>query len=183
MIMPAITAFFLSNPGCGRTSILAIAPPKQEHRTAFAPPQVHDRDASAFSAAYSAHTLSYQCSNQVETVHCFHKKNQVETVFQDMQSRRVHAPIWNTVLSRYRVHMEPFSMQHCAVKPSPIHYISRVHPNVHELTNHILHPSPAPGLLSQGAPWKTLLRCCGMVSVSPTETTGSFRRIIWMGMT
>jgi hypothetical protein len=156
MIMPAVRAFFFVNFWLWVDIHFGQhPPPKQEHRIAFVPPQVHDSDASAFSAAYPADSLSYQCNNQVETVHCFHRKNQVETV-QDMQSRRVHAPTWNTVLSRYRVNMEPFSMQHCAVKPSPIHYISRVHPNVHQLTNQILHPSPAPGLLSQGTPWKTL---------------------------
>ena len=33
------------------------------------------------------------------------------------------------------------SMSHCALKPIGFHYISRDHPNAHELTNHILHPS------------------------------------------
>ena len=40
--------------------------------------------------------------------------------------------------------------------PALLHYISRDHPNAHELTNHIRHPSPEPGLRSPGA-------CRGMV--------------------
>ena len=35
--------------------------------------------------------------------------------------------------------------------PSQFRYISRDQPNAHELTNHILHPSPEPGLQSPGA--------------------------------
>ncbi len=42
--------------------------------------------------------------------------------------------------------------------PAPLHYISRDHPKAHELTNHIRHPSPEPGLLSPGAPGKWLRR-------------------------
>ena len=46
-------------------------------------------------------------------------------------------------LSCHSVHMEPFSMthnmSHCAFNPLSIHYILRDHPNIHELTNHILH--------------------------------------------
>ena len=59
-----------------------------------------------------------------------------------------------------------------------IHYISRDHPNAHELTNHIPHPSPAPGRRSPGAPGKTLRRWYGMVPVSPTGTTASFPRML-----
>ncbi len=62
--------------------------------------------------------------------------------------------------------------------PAPLHYISGDHPNAHELTNHILHPSLEPGLRSQGAPGKWLHRRCGIVPVSPTGTTGSLPRIL-----
>jgi hypothetical protein len=51
----------------------------------------------------------------------------------------------------YRVHMKPFRGLHRAVNPPAIHYISQDHPNVYELTNHILHQS-------LGAPGKTLRR-------------------------
>ena len=44
-----------------------------------------------------------------------------------------------------------------------IYYMSRDHPNAHELTNHIRHPSPAPGLRSPGAPRKVLRMRCGIV--------------------
>ncbi len=37
-------------------------------------------------------------------------------------------------------------------QPSQLHYISRDQPNAHELTNHIRHPSPEPGLQSPGTP-------------------------------
>ncbi len=66
------------------------------------------------------------------------------------------------------------------------HYISRDHPNAHELTNYILHPSPEPARRSPGrpgAPGKRLRRRYGMVPVSPTGTTCSFPRIHSMGMT
>ena len=102
--------------------------------------------------------------------HC--RKNQLEFA-QDKQGSREHAP--NMVMQRG--HMEPFSMWHLAPKPVRIHYISRDHPNAHELTNHILHPSPAPGRRSPGAPGKRLRRWCGIVPLSPTVTTGSFPRI------
>ncbi len=55
----------------------------------------------------------------------------------------------------------------------PFHYISRDQPKAHELTNHILQPSPAPGR-SPGAPGKTLRRWWEIVQVSPTGTTGIF---------
>ena len=67
--------------------------------------------------------------------------------------------------------------------PALLHYISRDHPNAHELTNHIRHPSPEPGLRSPGAPEKWLRRRCGIVPVSPTGTTGSLPRIYSTGMT
>ena len=67
--------------------------------------------------------------------------------------------------------------------PAPLHYLSRDHPNAHELTHHIRHPSPEPGLRSLGAPGKWLRRWCGIVPVSPTGTTGSLPRILWIGMT
>ena len=47
-----------------------------------------------------------------------------------------------------------------ALQSPEIYYRSRDHPNAHELTNHIRHPSPAPGLRSPGAPGKVLrMRC------------------------
>ncbi len=44
-----------------------------------------------------------------------------------------------------------------ALQSRGIYYMSRDHPNAHELTNHIRrHPSPAPCLRSPGAPGKAL---------------------------
>ena len=87
---------------------------------------------------------------------------------------------WN--LSPMRsVHMEPFSLLLRALESREIYYMSRDHPNAHELTNHIRHPSPAPGLRSPGAPEKASL--CGIVPVSPTGTKESLPRIFWMGTT
>ena len=104
-------------------------------------------------------------------MHC--RKNQVE-LLQGSQSRREHGP--NMVM--HRVHMEPFSRRLRALQSPEIHYMSRDHPNAHELTNHIRHPSPAPGLRSPGAPGKVLRMWCGIVPVSPTGTTGSLPRIL-----
>ncbi len=59
-------------------------------------------------------------------------------------------------------------------QPSQLHYISQDHHNAHELTNHIRHPSPEPGLLSPGAPGKWWHRWCGIVPVTPTGTNGIF---------
>ena len=50
------------------------------------------------------------------------------------------------------VHMEPFSTRLLAPQPLEIHYMSQDHPKAHELTNHILHPSPEPIWRSPGAP-------------------------------
>ena len=51
-----------------------------------------------------------------------------------------------------------------AACPCPIYYILRDHSKAHELTNHILHPSPAPGLRSPGAPGKKFQRNCSCVT-------------------
>ncbi len=59
-------------------------------------------------------------------------------------------------------------------QPSQLHNISQDHPNAHELTNHIRRPSPEPGLLSPGAPWKWWRRWFGIVPVLPTGTNGIF---------
>ncbi len=73
------------------------------------------------------------------------------------------------------------SMLQCSFNPIGFHYISRDQPKAHELTNHILHPSPEPSRRSPGAPAKQLRRRCRMVLVSPKETTGSFPKILSLG--
>ncbi len=53
-------------------------------------------------------------------------------------------------------------MLQCAFNPIGLHYISRDQHEAHELTNHILHPSPEPSRRSPGAPGKRLRMLCGM---------------------
>jgi hypothetical protein len=101
------------------------------------------------------------------------RKKRAESV-QHMQSRRYHGPN----MAMHRGHMEPFSMRRRALRPLKIHYMSRDHPKAHELTNHILHPSPAPCRRSPAAPGNVLRRWYGIVPVSPTGTTGSLPRIL-----
>ena len=84
-------------------------------------------------AAYSVHSLSYRCTAG---------RSKWQWYWTCMQAPN---------MVNYRAHMETFSMSHfmshsSIVNPPSIHYISRDHPNAHELTNHIPHPSPAPGL-------------------------------------
>jgi hypothetical protein len=94
------------------------------------------------------------------------RENQVESL-EYSKSRQQHDPN----LAMHRVHMEPFNMRLHALPFREKIYRSRDHPNDHELINHIRHPSPAPGLLSPGAPGKVLRTWCGIVPVSPTGTT------------
>ncbi len=68
------------------------------------------------------------------------------------------------------------SLLRYAFNPIGLDYISLDQPKAHELTNHILHPSPEPSRRSPGAPGKRLLMLCWMVPVSPTGTTGTFPR-------
>ncbi len=70
---------------------------------------------------------------------------------------------------------------HCAFNPIGLHYILQDQPKAHEVTNHILHPSPEPSLLSPGALVKRLCMLCGMVPVSQTGITGSFPKILFNG--
>jgi hypothetical protein len=92
---------------------------------------------------------------------------------------------WNKCYNSHNWYNSTYSVTvlQCAFTPFGVHYISRDQPKAHELTNHILHPSPEPSRRSPGAPSKRLRRRCGMVPVSPTGTTGSFPRILSMGMT
>ena len=110
-------------------------------------------------------------------------KNRMEFA-QGVQCKREHAPNM-AMMQRERAHMVPFSTWHPVLNPLSVYYISRDHPSAHELTNHIRHPSPAPGLRLPGAPGKTfkLRRWNGIVPVSPTGTTRSLSRILWMGIT
>ncbi len=68
------------------------------------------------------------------------------------------------VLSSWRVHMEPFSIWHDRHSNRRLHYISRDHPNAHELTYHIWHPSPESGLRS---PAPREIGFAGVIELSP----------------
>ncbi len=104
----------------------------------------------------------------ISAMHC--RKKRGESV-QHVQSRRPN-------MAMHRGHMEHFSMLRRALRPLKIHYMLRDHPKAHELTNHILHPSPAPCRRSPGEPENVFRRWYGMVPVSLTGTTGSLPRIL-----
>ena len=107
----------------------------------------------------------------ISAMHC--RKNRAESA-QHMQSRRLHGPN----MAMHGVCMEHLSMRWRALRPRKIHYMSCDHPKAHELTNHILHPSPAPSRRSPGAPENVLLRWYRIMPVTPMGTTGSFPRIL-----
>ncbi len=154
------------------TSFLADTPPKQALSTLFAPPQVNDTDATEphiRPKVYIGDALPEEPSGIVTA------RPELTT------ARAKHGDAWcsHGTFLHAAVHMEPFSKRLCALQPIELHYMSRdhpVHPKAHELTNHILHPSPAPGLRSPGAQGNVLRRWCwpGIVPVLPTGTTGGY---------
>ena len=153
---------------CWRTSILADTSPARACSTWLAPAQFHDR------LLADPHTRQ----TPAETPPLLEEPTRIGI---DPSERGGECPkhgasacSHGTFLHVARQTLKP---------PAPLHYISRDHPNAHELTNHIRHPSPEPGLRSPGAPEKWLRRWCGIVPVSPTGTTGSLPRILWIGMT
>ncbi len=155
---------------------LQVTPPTRAWGTLLAPAQFHNRSLP------DPDTWQAPAQICLKTLHCW--KNQLELALTH-QSAEESAP--KMVLWRH-CHMEPFwgflhVAQQTRRRPSQFHYISLDHPNAHELTNHILHPSPEPGLLSPGATGKWWHRWCGIVPVSPTGTTCSFPRILWIGIT
>ena len=112
---------------------MANIPPIQAQITVIDYLQGHDRNASEpiFGPQF------------ILQLHCW--KNQMEFAH-DIQGRGEHAP--NMVMQR--VQMQTIFMQQLLPKSCPLHYISLDHPKAHELTNHILQPSPEPGLRSPG---------------------------------
>ncbi len=92
---------------------------------------------------------------------------------------------WNKKYNHHNWYNSTHSVLLCAFTPIGVHYISRDQPKAHELTNHILHPSPessrrslqrSPGSLhaaGQGqpdTPSKRLHRLCGMIAVNPLNS-------------
>ena len=144
----------------------------------LAPPRNRRLALSLTPRSYTSGTLQRRIFGRMFILQMHCRENRLESS-EDSQSRRQHGPN----MAMRRVHMEPFSLRVRALQSREIYYRSRDHPNAHELTNHIRHPSPAPGLRSPGAPEKALRILCGIVPVSPTGTKESLPRIFWMGTT
>ena len=149
------------------TSFLADTPPKQALITMFAPPQDSGTDATEphiRPKVYIGEALPKEPSRIVTA----------------RPAPTIARPKYGDAGCSHGAFQPPFSTRLRAPQPLEIHYMSRDHPKAHELTNHILHPSPAPGLRSPpaGAPGNVLRRWCGIVQVSPTGTTGSLPRIL-----
>jgi hypothetical protein len=137
-----------------------IAPKKQAFSTVFDPPQLHERDATV--------------PNIRPTVYLYRSLPREPSRIVRGQPELTVAWPKHCVVSRFTWNLSPRLR---ALESREIYYMSRDHPNAHELTNHIRHPSPAPGLRSPGAPEKALRILCGIVPVSPTGTKGSLPRI------
>ncbi len=135
-------------------------PPGKVQSTIFAPPQEVNRGTTELHIRPKAYLTEAQQENP-----------------SDSGTGHIYPTGAGAKHVNYCVHTEPFSMfklhfmlhSHIAPStPTSIHYISRDHPNSHQLTNQIRHPSLEPGLRSPGALEKTLRRWYGIVSVSPT---------------
>ena len=141
---------------------MADNPKKQAFSIIFAPPKLHERDATEPNIrpnVYLADTLP----------------NESSRIVRGKPEQTVAWPKHGDAPCSHGTHLHA---RHLALQSCEIYYMSRDHPNAHEWTNHILHPSPAPGLRSPGAPEKVLRMRCGIVPVSPTGTTGSLPRIL-----
>ncbi len=132
---------------------------------------------------YHKNNNTYNSIIAIKAKNIFLRKSIVTARPEPTIARPKHGAAWcsHGTFLQAAVHMEPFSKRLRALQPLEIHYMSRDHSKAHELTNHILHPSPAPGMRSPGAPGNVLRRWCGIVPdlpVSPTGTTGSWPRIL-----
>ncbi len=147
------------------TSFLACTPPKPASSTVFDPPQVSDEDDTDphIRPKVSIRNALPEETSGIGTTHA----EQTIAWPKHGYASRSHG-----------------TFLHALARALKIHYMSSDHPKAHKLTNHILHPSPAPCLRSPGTPENVLRRSrwYGMVPVSPTGTQGSLPRILWMGM-
>ena len=143
-----------------------------------APPRNRRLALSLTPRSYTSGTLQRRIFGRMFILQMHCRENRLESS-EDSQSRRQHGPN----MAMRRVHIQPCALRVRALQSCEIYYRSRDHPNAHELTNHIRHPSPAPGLRSPGAPGKALRMRCVIVPVSPIGTTGSLPRILLMGTT
>ena len=144
------------------TSFLAYTPPKQALSTVFAPPQDNGTDAAEPHIRPKVNIGDALPEEPSEIVAA-------------LPAPTIARPKHGDAGCSHGTFLQAAVR---APQPLAIHYMSRDYPKAHELTNHILHPSPAPGLRSPGAPENVLRRWCGIVPVSPTGTTGSLPRIL-----
>ena len=161
----AIAAKILRNPGGRCTSVLAGTPKKQACGTVFDPSQLHERDATEphiWPNVYFAYA----------------QRREPTRIVRGQPEQTLAWPKNGDASCSHGTFLGSFSLRHRALPSREIYYMSRDHPNAHELTNHIRHPSPAPGLRSPGAPEKVFRMRCGTVPVSPTGTRGSLPRIL-----
>ena len=166
----AIAAKILWNPGGRCTSVLAGTPKKQACGTAFDPSQLHERDATEPHIRLNVYHADALPREPIRIV----RGQPEQTVAWPKHGVFIQSAQRSALTGGHRA---------LRLQSREIYYRSRDHPNAHELTNHIRHPSPAPGLRSPGAPEKALRMLCGIVPVSPTGTKGSLPRIFWMGTT
>ena len=158
----SIAAKLLRNPVGRCTSVLADTPLKQALSTVFDPPQRHEWDATEPHIrpnVYLADALPREPSR----------------IVRGQREQTVGWPKHGGTPCSHGTFLHSASR---ALQSPEIYYRSRDHPNAHELTNHIRHPSPAPGLRSPGAPGKVLRMRFGIVPLSPTGNNESLRRIL-----
>ncbi len=171
--MKTIALIKSSQIQCGGASNIDVAPPTRAWSTLLAPAQFHN------GSHADPHTWQAPAQNAALL-------EESTRIGLDPSEWRGKRPENGTVEPcSHGTSLQVARQTRTRRQPSQFHYISRDHPNAHELTNHILvrHPSPEPGLLSPGAPGKWWRRWCGIVPVSPTGTTGSFPRTLWLGIT
>ncbi len=167
--MKAIALKKSSQIQCGCASIFDVTPPIRAWGTLLAPGQFHNRSLA------DPHTWQAPAQNSALL-------EESTRIGLDPSEWRGECPENGALMALSHgtfLHMARQTRR----RPSQFDYISRDHPNAHKLTNHIRHPSPEPCMRSPGAPGKWWRRWCGIVPVSPTGTTGSFPRILWIGIT
>ena len=131
---------------------MAGTPKKQPFSTVFDHPQLHERDATEahmWPNVYLADALPREPMR----------------IVRGQREQTVAWPKHGSALAgevTHRDHMETFSLRHRTLQSREIYYRSRDHPNAHELTNHIRHPSAAPGLRSPGGVAHAVLDSTGV---------------------
>ncbi len=113
------------------SSFLADTPPKPASSTVFDPPQVNDADATEPHIRPKVYILdALPPAEEPSGIGTAHAEQTIAWPKHGNASRS-HGTFLHASPQRRR-----------ALRPLKIHYMSRDHPKAHELTNHILHPSP-----------------------------------------